>query len=355
MELRHLRYFVAVAEEGSLTVAAERRLHTAQPSLSRQMRDLEYEVGTQLMVRSARGVELTAAGRVFLDHARLALIQVEAAREAARRAAEPTKPSFALGFLTGQELDWLPEAMRILHDELPNMQVTISSQYSPDLADALMRGKLDVAFMRPEARAPDLTYRLVRKEPLVAVLPSDHRLASREAIDAREIAGETFISVSNTAPTLRIVIDDYLKSIGLDIRPDHEVDNIAMAMSLVASTRGVALLPAYVRNFMPWSVISRPIMGDPPTIDLVIGYSKANASPTLKLFLSRADELIGRVSKRLSHPADEAREREESRQETREKSWISEAEHRAKHRANLRANIQDNLRETLDESPGKSP
>ena len=306
MELRHLRYFVAVAEEGSLTVAAERRLHTAQPSLSRQMRDLEYEVGTQLMVRSARGIELTAAGRVFLDHARLALIQVEAAREASRRAAEPTKPSFALGFLTGQEMDWLPEAMRILHDELPNMQVTISSQYSPDLADALMRGKLDVAFMRPEARASDLTYRLVRKEPLVAVLPSDHRLASREAIDAREIAGETFISVSHTAPTLRIVIDDYLKRIGLDIRPDHEVDNIAMAMSLVASTRGVALLPAYVRNFMPWSVISRPIMGDPPTIDLVIGYSKANASPTLKLFLSRADELIGRVSKRLSDPADES-------------------------------------------------
>src|SRR6476646_9261058 len=115
MELRHLRYFIAVAEEGSLTVAAERRLHTAQPSLSRQMRDLEREVGTQLLVRSARGVELTAAGRAFLDHARLALTQVEAAREAARRAAEPAKPSFALGFLTGQEMERLPEAVRILH------------------------------------------------------------------------------------------------------------------------------------------------------------------------------------------------------------------------------------------------
>ena len=304
MELRHLRYFVAVAEEGSLTVAAERRLHTAQPSLSRQMRDLEYEVGTQLMVRSARGIELTAAGRVFLDHARLALAQVEAGREGARRAAEPTKPSFALGFLTGQEMDWLPDAMRILHDELPNMQVTISSQYSPDLADALMRGKLDVAFMRPEAGAPDLTYRVVTKEPLVAVLPSDHRLASHKAIDPRDIAGETFISVSNTAPTLRAVIDDYLKRIGIDIRPDHEVDNLAMAMSLVASTRGVALLPAYAQHFLPWSVISRPILGDPPTIDLVIGYNRANASPTLKLFLSRADDLIARVSKRLSDPAD---------------------------------------------------
>src|SRR3989454_4521088 len=190
MELRHLRYFVAVAEEGSLTVAAEQRLHTAQPSLSRQIRDLEYEVGTQLMVRSARGIELPAAGRVFLDHARLALTQVEAAREAARRAAEPTKPSFALGFLTGQEMDWLPEAMRILHDELPNMQVTISSQYSPDLADALMRGKLDVAFMRPEAQAPDLAYKVVTREPLGVILPSDHRLTAYEAIDARDLAGE---------------------------------------------------------------------------------------------------------------------------------------------------------------------
>ena len=173
MELRHLRYFVAVAEEGSLTVAAERRLHTAQPSLSRQMRDLEYEVGAQLMVRGARGIELTAAGRVFLDHARLALAQVEAAREAARRAAEPAKPSFALGFLTGQEMDWLPEAIRTLRDELPNMEVTVSSQYSPQLADALTRGRLDVAFMRQEAQTPDLAYRLITKELLVAVLPSE--------------------------------------------------------------------------------------------------------------------------------------------------------------------------------------
>src|SRR5438105_14398118 len=264
MELRHLRYFVAVAEEGSLTVAAERRLHTAQPSLSRQMQDLEHEVGTQLMIRSARGIERAAAGRVFLDHARLALAQVEAGREGARRAAEPTKPSSALGFLTGQEMTWPPEAMRMLHAELPTMEVTISSQYSPDLADALMRGKLDVAFMRPEAQAPDLVYKPVTKEPLVAILPSDHRLAAHKAIDPHDIAGETFISVSNTAPTLRVVIDDYLARLNLGITPAHEVDNLAMAMSLVASTRGVAFLPAYAQNFLPWSVISRPITGDAP-------------------------------------------------------------------------------------------
>src|SRR5229473_4718485 len=98
MELRHLQYFVAVAETGSLTTAAEHRLHTSQPSLSRQIRDLETEVGVQLLIRSARGVELTAAGRAFLDHARLALSQAEAAIQSARRAT--ATPTFALGFLT---------------------------------------------------------------------------------------------------------------------------------------------------------------------------------------------------------------------------------------------------------------
>jgi LysR family transcriptional regulator, hca operon transcriptional activator len=296
MELRHLRYFVAVAEAGSLTVAAEKKLHTAQPSLSRQMRDLEYEVGVPLMNRSVHGIELTAAGRAFLDHARLALTQAEAAAEAARRAAKPAKPTFALGFLTGQEMEWLPEAMRILHDQLPNIEVTVSSQYSPDLADALMRGRLDVAFLRREKQAGDLVYMLVTKEPLVVVLPSDHRLASRHAIDPHEIVGETFITVSSTAPTLRVVIDDYLKRSGLEIVASHEVDNLAMAMSLVASTRGVALLPVYAENFLPWSVISRPLKGETPTIDLVIGYHKANTSPILRAFLAKVDDLTTRTS-----------------------------------------------------------
>jgi LysR family hca operon transcriptional activator len=295
MELRHLRYFVAVAEAGSFTVAAEKKLHTAQPSLSRQIRDLENEVGAQLLTRNARGIELTAAGRAFLDHARLALIQVDAAGEAARRAAKPNKPTFAIGFLTGQEIDWLPKAMRLLRDELPNIDVTVSSQYSPDLADALMRGKLDVAFLRPEAKAADLLYKVVAKEPLVVFLPSDHRLASKEVIFPKEIAGETFLTVSNTAPALRAVIDNYLKRSGIDAKPQHEADNLAMAMSLIASTRSIALLPAYAQNFLPWSVVIRPLGGEVPTIDLVIGYNKANPSPILRLFLARIDDLIGHV------------------------------------------------------------
>src|ERR1700676_280794 len=236
MELRHLRYFVAIAETGSLTTAAEQRLHTAQPSLSRQIRDLEDEVGVQLLTRSARGVELTAAGRAFLDHARLALAQSEAAIQSARRAAHPAKPVFALGFLTGQEVDWLSEAMQVLRDELPKIEVTISSQYSPLLGDALMKGKLDLAFMRAEPDMPDLTYQPIAKEPLVAVLPSDHRLAALKEIDPRELVGETFIAVSHTAPTLKAVIDEFISKSDREIRPGHEVDNLAMAMSMVAST-----------------------------------------------------------------------------------------------------------------------
>jgi LysR family hca operon transcriptional activator len=200
MDLRHLRYFIAVAETGSLTAAAEQRLHTAQPSLSRQIRDPEAEVGVQLLIRGARGVGLTAAGRAFLDHARMALAQAEAATEAARRVAHPAKPVFALGFLTGQEIDWLPEAMRVLRDVLPEIEVTVSSQSL--LADALTNGKLDLAFMRAEPGMSNLTYQLVIKERLVAVLPSDHRLASLDKIDPRELVGETVITVSSSAPTL---------------------------------------------------------------------------------------------------------------------------------------------------------
>jgi LysR family transcriptional regulator, hca operon transcriptional activator len=292
MELRHLRYFIAVAEEGSLTLAAEKRLRTAQPSLSRQIRALEDEVGTQLLIRSVHGVELTAAGRAFLDHARLAVMQAEAAKEVARRSAQPIKPSLALGFLSGTEMDLLPKAMHLLRDELPNIEVKLSSDYSPRLADALMKGRLDAAFMRPEPRADYLIYKRVRTEPIIVVFPRGHRLAARKAVQLREIKGEPFIKPSKTAPTLRKIIEDSLKRAGLDPNAIHEVHNLAHAFSMIASTRAVALLPAYAKNYLPSSVTSRPIKGDAPTVDLVVGYHKANTSNVLKLFLARMDALI---------------------------------------------------------------
>src|SRR6266436_8804760 len=295
MELRHLRYFVAVAEEGSLTLAAEKRLHTAQPSLSRQIRDLEYEAGVPLMNRSVHGIELTAAGRAFLDHARLGLTQAEAAAEAARRAAQRTKPTFGIGFQTGQEVDWLPRATSILRDELLNIEIRVSSDHSTTLADDLQRGKLDIAFLRREQK-PDLEYKIVAKEPLVVILPSDHPLAEHKAIDPRDLVGETFIGISEIPCVLRAVINAYLKRTGIELAPHLEVDNFAMAISLVASTRGVALLPVSAEHFLPWSVVSRPLKGEPPTIDLVIGYHKANTSPILKTFLSKIDDLTAAIS-----------------------------------------------------------
>ena len=298
MELRHLRYFVAVAEAGSLTVAAARKLHTSQPSLSRQIRDLEDEVGAQLLTRRARGIELTPAGRAFLDHARSVLSQVEAATEAARRVAHPAKPCFVMGFLTGHELTWMPEALRILREELPNIDVMISSQYSPLLADGLSKGRIDAAFLRREKGVPGLAYRVLVKEPLVVILPSDHRLAALKAISPGDLVGETFVIVSDTAPVLRAVIDNYLKRSGINITPAHEADHVTMGISLIVSTRGVGLLPAYAQNFLPSSVTSRPLKGDTPTVDLVLGYKKSNESPVLKLLLSRLDELVARVSKK---------------------------------------------------------
>ena len=176
------------------------------------------------------------------------------------------------------------------------------------LADDLQRGRLDIAFLRREQKS-DLEYQLVAQEPLVVMLPSDHPLAERDAIDPHDLVGETFIGISSVPRVLRAAINDYMKRCGVEIVPHLEIDNFAMATSLVASTRGVALLPASAENFLNWSVISRPLKGEAPTIDLVIGYHKANTSPILKTFLSRIDDLTARISseaRRMSGPGSAA-------------------------------------------------
>ena len=293
MELRHLRYFVAVAEAGSLKLAAEKKLHTTQPSLSRQIRDLEHEVGTPLFSRSARGVELTAAGRVFLDHARVMLSQAESAVRSARKMANPSKPTFSLGFMIGHDSTWIPKALHVLRDKLPEIHVVISSQNSPQLAEALSQGLIDVAFLRQEDGGPGMNYLLLDEEPLEVYLPKDHPLAKKAAIRLQEIVGETFLSISGTGmsasgrpPALRLAIDRFLKKSGVTIKPSHEVDNLGGIMSLIVSTGGVALLPAYAKTFLPTSVTVRPLRGFTTKIGLSVGYREGNTSPVLKLFLS---------------------------------------------------------------------
>jgi LysR family hca operon transcriptional activator len=131
---------------------------------------------------------------------------------------------------------------------------------------------------------------------------SDHRLAGHKAIDPHDLVGETFIGISEIPRVLRAVVSDYLKRTGVELTPHLEIDNFAMGISLVASTRGVALLPATAANFLTWSVVSRPLKGEPPTIDLVVGYHKANTSPILRTFLSRIDELTTRISSTAQSP-----------------------------------------------------
>src|SRR6195256_1901150 len=159
------------------------------------------------------------------------------AGEAARGAAQGARASFGIGFLTGYEMDWLPAVMEILRAELPSTEVVIHSQDSPDLAAGLIRGKIDLAFLRPEKRAPGLKFRPLRKDPLVVLMPSDHALAKRTSIRPQDIAGETFIGVSATrAPTLKAVIDDYAKRTGMALKSDHQAAHPARAISLAAST-----------------------------------------------------------------------------------------------------------------------
>jgi LysR family transcriptional regulator, hca operon transcriptional activator len=160
----------------------------------------------------------------------------------------------------------------------------------------LIHGRLDIAFMRAE-RMPDIELKVVAKEPLVAILPSDHKLGQRKTFDPRDLAGETYIGISKVPRVLRAVIADYFERCGIKIVPALEIDNYAMAISLVASTRGVALLPASARNFLPWSVVSRPLKGETPIIEVVVAYHKANNSAILKAFLSRIDELAALVQR----------------------------------------------------------
>lgn len=296
MELRHLRYFVAVAEEGSLTNAADRRLHTAQPSLSRQIRDLELEIGVKLLERKARGIVLTAAGRVFLDHARLALMQIEVACDAARGTEQPEKKQrFVIGFLLGQEAVWLSESLRILREESPDVEITLMTKSSPELADGLMQGKIDVALLRREAQTAGLAFKFLIKEPLIAILPTRHRLARHRAVRLQDLARESFISTARVAPVLRTVIDDYAAKAGIALKQNYDAETLSGGMSLVASTGGFTLLPLYVRNALIPSVVARPLRGEIPTIDLMMGYNKSSTSPVLKSFLLRADELVNRI------------------------------------------------------------
>jgi LysR family hca operon transcriptional activator len=192
-----------------------------------------------------------------------------------------------LGFLSGAEIDLLPEVQRVLRSGFPGLGIRLSSDYSPVLAKALMRRKLDAAFMRQEEHMEELACTRVRTDSLVFVFPSDHRLAAQAAVGPEEIVNETFYLPSKSAPAVRRVVLDYFKRAGVDLKPEHEVHNVVHAISMITSTRAIMLLPAYTKRYLPDSITTRPVKGEVPAIDLVIAHHKANTSPILKLLLSK--------------------------------------------------------------------
>ena len=195
--------------------------------------------------------------------------------EATRRAATPAKASFVIGFLTGYEFNWLPAVMRIMQDALPTTEIVILSLSSPDLADGLTRGKIDLAFMRREKNAPGDVFTHLLDEPLIVLLPGGHALASKDAVTPADITSMPLIGVPHDkSPALRAVTDAYGAKLGIDLTPDHNVDNLSMAMTLVASTGGIALMPLYARNLLPTTVTSRPLAGVATVIDLSTGLSR---------------------------------------------------------------------------------
>jgi LysR family hca operon transcriptional activator len=140
-----------------------------------------------------------------------------------------------------------------------------------------------------------VTFKLLAKEPLIAVLPADHRLASRKRIRPQDLVREIYVSSARTSPVLNAVIQDYASKVGIVLRPKYEGENISSAMSLVASTGGVTLVPLYAQNMLAPNVVARALEGVPPTVDLTLGYNQANSSPLLYRLLSRADELVASV------------------------------------------------------------
>jgi LysR family transcriptional regulator, hca operon transcriptional activator len=276
LELRHLRYFVAVAEEGSLSEAARTRLHTAQPSLSRQLRELEDAVGVQLFERRSRGIVLTQSGRRFLEHSREILARIDQAVNDTRG----VRTVLRVGSLPGLEPEVVPRVTQLAQAHAPDVEVRIVSASSPRLVEQLRAGELDMALMRQVEDATDLHFELVGSHRIVVLLPADHHLAKNDAVSCGDLRDQTYITVSRrAAPAVRSAVDAWCQQQGLTLMPSHSGDNIASALSLILTTHGFCIMPDYAGRLIPPTVIVRPLVDEPHPIPLVIAYRPKNPTP----------------------------------------------------------------------------
>lgn len=292
MELRHLRYFIAVAEALSFTRAAQ-KLHTAQPSLSLQIKNLEEEVGTPLFERTRRKVELTNAGKVFLDEARLVVTQAERALTLARQAAQRERPRLAIGFVPAAEIRIFPNVLPRLRLDCPELSVELDSLPTFRQEDVLLAGKIDVAFMRAPIVSPALTSKVVLSEPLVALLPASHRLASKARISPRDLVDEPFISPHPVyAGAVYTAAREWLDSNGAQPVVAQVASNILLNLNLVGMGLGYTLLPEYARVLASPAVCCRPLDEASPLIELLMVWDPQRRSAELDRMLGLVMETL---------------------------------------------------------------
>ncbi|MDP9037979.1 MAG: LysR substrate-binding domain-containing protein [Acidobacteriota bacterium] len=295
MELRHLRYFVAVAEELNFTRASE-RLHTAQPSLSQQIRDLEDAVGTPLLFRTKRHVALTDAGKVFLAEARVVLAQVERGILMARRAARAEAGQLVIGFVPSAEVKIFPKVLPVLRARYPDVQVVLHSMSTPEQRAALLDNSINIGFFRANHREPRLEERIVLKEPLVAVLPVGHPLEKLPIVPFALFQEYPFVGISaEEAPELAAAVAQLSEANGVELEVVQSGENVLMILSLVAMGLGIAILPDYVESLLIKNVICRPIEGN-PMFDLVMGFRRDDHSAVLESFCALVGEVIERTN-----------------------------------------------------------
>lgn len=294
MELRHLRYFVAVAEQRHFGRAAE-RLHMAQPPLSQQIRQLEAELGVTLLSRTTRRVDLTPAGLAYLERARELLAAVDAATDEARRIAAGRTGRLAVGCVGSATYSLLPALAKALRAELPDVEFSFRGEMlSPDQAGALREGSLDLALLRPLPDAVDLATVGLRSDRLLVAMPVEHRLADRRRLRVADLDGEGLvIHAGGGRSAMNALVQGLFEEAGLQVRVVHEVAETSTLVTFVAAGLGVALVPEPTAALAVPGVVYVPIVGT-PGVDLVASTRVGDENPVLARAVAMLVEIAGR-------------------------------------------------------------
>jgi DNA-binding transcriptional LysR family regulator len=285
MELRHLRYFAAVAEELHFSRAAA-RLHIAQPPLSQQIRRLERDLGVALFSRTRRRVDLTPAGRALLEEARRILAQADRAARIARRAGAGAIGQLALAFVPSADLDLLPRVLRLWRGRFPDVELDLQVLLPVAQMEALAAGRIQVGLLRlPVVADRAVVVEPIQSEPLVAVLPRRHRLARRPRVRLADLAGDTIMMFPrHVAPGYYDVMISAFRDAGFTPSVFHP-GTMQTNLALVSAGLGASLLPSSIRNLRRAGVVYRPLMPPVPRVELAVAYRRDERSAVLPAFL----------------------------------------------------------------------